>query len=226
LGVGFTSDHVNVDLSLFQNTIQNFIYINKLSSVNGGDSIPDPDDPVPAYRFTQGNVILAGGEFSMDIHPHPLDWLHFENSVGYVYAQRLNAPDDAKFLPFIPPAKIRSELRSELPKISKPLQNFFAEVNFEYRFAQKFVLRENNFETPTPGYPLLGASLGFDIYAKGKTKVLSFVIAAQNILNKTYQDHLSRLKYAPVNPATGHQGIWNMGRNFSVKLIFPLEFKL
>ncbi len=225
-GVSFNSDHVNLDLSLFANYIRNFIFIAKLSSANGGDSIPDPDDPVSAYGYKQGHAILTGGEFLIDAHPHPLDWLHFENSVGYVYAQNLSESGSARFLPFIPPARIRSELRGEWQKPDKMFRNVFIEMNLEYYFTQKNVLRQNNTETSTPGYPLLGASLGFDVYVKGKTKVLSFVFAAQNLLNKTYQSHLSRLKYAPVNPATGRQGIWNAGRNLSVKLIVPFEFTL
>ena len=41
-----------------------------------------------------------------------------------------------------------------------------------------------------------------------------------------YQNHLSRLKYAAVNNVTGRQGVFNMGRNFSVKVNVPLEWKL
>jgi len=38
-----------------------------------------------------------------------------------------------------------------------------------------------------------------------------------------YQDHLSRLKYFEPYPTSpiAHHGIYNMGRNFSVKLDFP-----
>jgi iron complex outermembrane receptor protein len=33
-----------------------------------------------------------------------------------------------------------------------------------------------------------------------------------------YQNHLSRLKYAAINEATGRVGVFNMGRNFSFKV--------
>jgi len=50
---------------------------------------------------------------------------------------------------------------------------------------------------------------------------------ASNLLNTAYQDHLSRLKYFEFYPnSTGHNGIYNMGRNISVKLDFPLAFKI
>jgi iron complex outermembrane recepter protein len=38
----------------------------------------------------------------------------------------------------------------------------------------------------------------------------------------SYQSHLSRLKYAPENIATGRTGVFNMGRNVSLKLIIGL----
>jgi iron complex outermembrane receptor protein len=46
-----------------------------------------------------------------------------------------------------------------------------------------------------------------------------------NILDTGYQDHLNRLKYAPENPATGRRGVFNMGRNVSVKVVFPFSFR-
>ena len=41
-----------------------------------------------------------------------------------------------------------------------------------------------------------------------------------------YQNHLSRLKYTDINYVTGRMGVYNMGRNLSVKINVPLEFKV
>ena len=49
-------------------------------------------------------------------------------------------------------------------------------------------------------------------------------INAQNITDVAYQNHLSRLKYLDENPLTGRMGVYNMGRNFSVKVNVPLMF--
>ncbi|MEO6189275.1 MAG: TonB-dependent receptor, partial [Saprospiraceae bacterium] len=67
------SDHVSFELTPFINFIGNYIYTEKLNGVSGKDSIPDPNDPAPAFKFTQGNATLIGTEFYFDIHPHPLD---------------------------------------------------------------------------------------------------------------------------------------------------------
>ena len=81
-------------------------------------------------------------------------------------------------------------------------------------------------ETPTPGYTLFNAGIGTDVVGKkGKTLfVINF--SANNIGDVAYQSHLSRLKYAQQNLATGRNGVFNMGRNFSVKLNVPLVFNL
>lgn len=47
---------------------------------------------------------------------------------------------------------------------------------------------------------------------------------ANNLTDKAYQNHLSRLKYTDINPVTGRQGVYNMGRNFGIKLLIPLSF--
>ena len=55
-------------------------------------------------------------------------------------------------------------------------------------------------------------------------KLFSLFFAANNISNVAYQNHMSRLKYAPENLVTGRQGVFNMGRNFSIKINVPLNF--
>ena len=49
-----------------------------------------------------------------------------------------------------------------------------------------------------------------------------------NLLDVAYHDHLNRLKYFEPYPNnfTGHHGIYNMGRNVSLKLSFPINANL
>ena len=44
------------------------------------------------------------------------------------------------------------------------------------------------------------------------------------LLNRAYQSHLSRLKYTDINHVTGRQGVYNMGRNVTFKLVIPIQF--
>jgi iron complex outermembrane receptor protein len=86
---------------------------------------------------------------------------------------------------------------------------------------QTHIYSADDTETKTPGYALLSLSAGSDIQVKGR-KVAELYITADNLLDKAYQNHLSRLKYADVNAATGRRGIFNMGRNITFKIVVPL----
>lgn len=219
------SEHVSFELAGFVNSIRNFIFLEKLSSTGGGDSIADPSDPVPAYKFVQGNSLLYGGEVSLDIHPHPLDWLHFQNSFSYVRGIQPDQPDSSMNLPQIPAPRFQTELRADFNKWGKHLKNVYANVAWEYVFAQNFVYLFEGTETPTPAYNLLSAGIGGDITTSRGNTICTLTFTANNILNLAYQSHLSRLKYLPENPATGRMGVYNMGRNFSINLIFPIQFR-
>ncbi|MCH5597175.1 hypothetical protein [Niabella ginsengisoli] len=72
---------------------------------------------------------------------------------------------------------------------------------------------------------LFNAGIGTDISINGQ-KRFSLNLGVQNITDIGYQSHLSRLKYADENPVTGRVGVFNMGRNFTARLIIPFEWKL
>ncbi|MDE3213969.1 MAG: TonB-dependent receptor, partial [Bacteroidota bacterium] len=118
LGLQFNSRHVSIDASAFNNVIDNYIYNQKEGSSAGVNTIID------TFQFVSGKAHLYGGELSVDIHPHPWDWLHFENSLSMVYAVNEGVPgggklsDSAKYLPQIPPLHTFSELRANIKRIS------------------------------------------------------------------------------------------------------------
>jgi iron complex outermembrane receptor protein len=65
----------------------------------------------------------------------------------------------------------------------------------------------------------MGADL---IFSKQQTSPIKLLLNVENLGDVIYQSHLSRLKYAPINPLSGRQGVFNMGRNFSIKLIYTI----
>jgi iron complex outermembrane receptor protein len=219
------SPHVSAEISVYQNTIRHYIFIEKLRGQNGRDSIPDPSEPVPAYAYTQGTAQLRGSEFSMDIHPHPLDWLHFENSFSVVYAENKSQRNDSsRYLPFTPAPRLQSELRAT----AKRWRNFaklFVRIQLQHYGKQDRVYLENGTETITPSYTLWNTGCGLDILGRKERTFASVYFTVSNLFDKAYQSHLSRLKYAAENLGTGRSGVFNMGRNFSVKLIIPLTFR-
>ena len=225
LGINFDGEHTTLSIGAFYNHIDRYIFISKLQNSIGGDSIPDPADPVPAYQFTQTKANLYGGEISIDIHPHPIHWLHFENSLSMVFSRQNNTVDSTKYLPLTPAHIFRSELKGNFKNEGHGLQNMFLTLGASYTFAQNRVFSAYGTETPTDAYWLLRMATGTDIITKDGKNILTIVLIAENLLDTGYQNHLSRLKYAPENPATGRGGIFNMGRNFSVKVIVPYSLK-
>jgi len=214
--VGYSSRYFSAEVDLFSNRINNFIFSRKLNGVAGGDSITNW---YQTYKFVSGKAQIMGGEATVDIHP--IDQLHFENSFSYVSSVQLNQSDSTKYLPMTPAPKWKSDLRLDLLRHGKVLKNAYINIGLEHYFAQNHYYAAFGTETATPAYTLLEAGIGGDIVHKGKT-VCSLYINGNNLTDAAYQSHLSRLKYEDVNNATGREGVYNMGRNFSIKLLVPI----
>ena len=227
LGLDFNSNYVSAQLALFANRIDNYIFTHRVLEVI------DPD--YLTYAYTQDDARLLGFEAGIDFHP--IHSIHFSNTFSYVNAQQLHASDDTKYLPFTPAPHWTSELKWELFHHShntvnhhhtsdaayrSPLNNLYFAVGLDCYMKQSNIYSADDTETETPGYALLSLSAGTDIQVKGK-KIAELYITADNLLDKAYQNHLSRLKYTDINVVTGRQGVFNMGRNITFKLVIPIR---
>ena len=202
-GISADGKKIGFSLDCFYNIINNYIYYRH----EAGDSINTGDGIFPVYRYTQGYSNLKGFELSFDFHP--VNNLHFQSIISYVEGinQELDQP-----LPYIPPLKTDIELQYTFKtKKNSRASEPYVKVATENVFAQKKV---DEFETPTNGYVLLNAGLGATIRVS-KQRLLIF-IAAKNLLNKNYYNHLSSLK---------DKGIHDMGRNFMFGLQVPFGLK-
>lgn len=221
IALGLNTEHISAEVDLFNNSISNFVFSHKLNGTNGSDSITQG---FSTFQFVSGDANLSGGEISIDIHPHPIHWLHFENSFSYVRSIQKDQPDSSKYLPFTPAPKLQSEIRADIRKIGKAFADSYFKVEVENYFAQNNFHSAYTTETKTQGYTLLNVGAGTDIVKKNKT-ICSIFISVNNITDLTYQSHLSRLKYAAINNYTGRTGVYNMGRNISFKVVLPLNFR-
>jgi iron complex outermembrane receptor protein len=229
LGFIYHSEHLTMNLEVFNNEIQNYVFNEKLLNKQGTDSIMIAGNQT--FQFRQAKARLYGAEYSMDIHPHPLDWLHIENSISFTFGKRKTAndkpvSDSAIYLPQIPPVHSFSEIRANINNPFSGLMHFFVKLQIEWNAAQHRVLLENNTETRTPGYILYNLGLGTDFSNKKKQPICSISLIVNNIFNTSYQSHLNRLKYFEPYPgnASGTNGIYNMGRNIAVQLRVPFNF--
>ncbi|GAB3991011.1 TonB-dependent receptor [Spirosoma daeguense] len=222
LGINYESPDVTVTASLFQNRINNYTYSEKVLDRFGRDSIVDPARPILTYRYTQGNAVLFGGEAMVTVNPRSARWFHFTGSYSLVRSRNLSAKNDsAKYLPFLPPPRLISQVKFTKAEAGNHWRNMYALLEIENNWRQNEALLAYGTETETPGYALVNVGAGSDIInGKGRTMV-SVYFTVQNLFDVAYQSHQNRLKYFGVNEATGRSGVFNMGRNLSLKVVVP-----
>ena len=226
LGLDFTSRYVSAQVALFANRIDNYIFTHRLDQVI--------EEGYLTYAYTQGDARLLGFEAGVDFHP--IHSVHFSNTFSYVDARQMNASADTKYLPFTPAPHWASELKWELSHHSHGtvhhhhttdaahrslLNNLYLAAGLDCYLKQTHIYSADDTETPTPAYALVSLSAGTDIQVK-RRKVAELYVTADNLLNRAYQNHLNRLKYADENVVTGRRGVYNMGRNITFKVVVPI----
>ena len=213
LGIDLSSRYISFQAALFANRIENYIFAKRVNTVM--------EEGYLTYQYTQGDARLLGFEAGFDFHP--IHQVHLENTFSFVDAQQLHASEDARYLPMTPAPRWTSELKYELTHHGHTVfNNTFVALGLECNLAQNHYYKVDDTETRTPSYTLLSLSAGTDLNIH-KRKVAEIYVTAENLLNRAYQKHLSRLKYCDINNATGRQGVYNMGRNVVFKLIIPIE---
>ena len=194
LNVEYKNSHFEFFANGFYNHINNYIY-----SAPSGIIIAQND----VFDYVQNDAKLYGGEFGIHFHPHPIDWLHFESSFETVTGQKQNGD----YLPLIPANKWDNSIRAEF-NVKKWLKEGFATLNISNTFNQNKV---GGFETNSNGYVLVNLGIGGNVQF-GKT-AFSFNLNGNNLTNKSYIAHLSRLKT---------DGIPNMGRTIILGINFSI----
>jgi iron complex outermembrane receptor protein len=181
------------------NLIDRFIYLQ-----NKDDEVITLDgEEYPVYRFIQGNSMLTG--FEMEVDLHPWEWLHFANSLDFVYGVNRTSGDP---LPYIPPLRLVSEIKATLPvRDHHIVQKPYLQAGLEYHWRQD---RTDPFESPTSGYFLLNLSAGLQL--RIQQQLWTLFISCQNLTNTYYVSNLNTLK---------DMGVYDMGRNFTVGMVVP-----
>lgn len=219
LGIDYTSHMVSAQLALFANRIDNYIYLHKLTDESGNALFVDG---IAAYRYQSNDARLWGGEARIDVHPVPR--LHIGNSFSYVNAMQLHQSASSKYLPLTPAPRWNGDIKYEMVCGGHTFDNMFVKLVVDCNLRQNHNYAAGGTETETPSYTLLNLYAGTDIKRHGK-RILSLYLSGENITNRAYQNHLSRLKYLDTNVVTGRRGVYNMGRNFGIKVVMPIDIK-
>ncbi|MFC1225800.1 TonB-dependent receptor domain-containing protein [Pedobacter sp. BG31] len=218
----------DISLELFNNHIQNYIYQSRLTDASGNPVVIVPGNLT--YQYQQSKARLYGAEISINLHPNALKWLSFNNSLAYTVGLNQNRElldhygDEARYLPFIPPLQVRTEIEATAQKpigiFDKPYIKIDAAL---FADQDKFYALDNT-ESFTAGYTLINGGIGSTLITKKGKTICDIFLQADNIFNVAYQSNLNRLKYFEYynSSPNGRSGIYNMGRNLSFKVIIPL----
>lgn len=194
LNLEYKNTHFEFFINGFYNHINHYIFTSPTGAVLEDNVV---------FEYIQDDAKLFGGEVGLHLHPHPLDWLHFETSFESVTGQKQNGD----YLPLIPANNWNNSIRAEFA-IKNWVKEGFATFNLTTTFNQNNV---DNFETKSNGYTLLNLGLGGKL-TLGKT-IFNVNLNGNNLLNKSYIAHLSRLKT---------DGVPNIGRNIVLGVNFDL----
>ncbi|MCR4995078.1 MAG: TonB-dependent receptor [Bacteroidales bacterium] len=232
LGADYSGRYLSVEAAFFLNRIDNYIFAACTSS-----EAEVASNGYRTYHYTQGDALLKGFEAGVDIHP--IHQLHIGSTFSMVDARQLHQSADTRYLPLTPPARLTGEVKWEFShngdhhapmpagkrhnSLAHIFDNAFVSAGVAHYFRQNHYYKAYGTETATPAYTLFNITAGTDILLPSGYRLCELYLIADNLFDCAYQSHLSRLKYADINSQTGRMGIYNPGRNITLKLIFPLK---
>lgn len=184
LSLQINNENSLISFDLFYNNINDYIYLNPSLIFADGYRV---------YDYLQQDAVLYGGEFHLNKKTN-LNWLKYYSSIEYIFGETSNK----EALPFISPLTFNQVFNIDFSN------DYSLEIDFIAKAKQG---RVSNYEEKTSGYSLLNLS------GNWKTTFLendlNIFWTVNNVFDKEYYDHLSRLKNA---------GIYEMGRNLSIGL--------
>jgi iron complex outermembrane receptor protein len=221
LAYGYDGNDVSVEADGFYNYITNFIFANRTDSLSGG---------YPVYQYLSTNTaIIEGVSGFLNIHPAAAKWLEIYNGFTYIYSHIPNETDSTKHLPYIPAPHLNSEVKFRFNDGHNSIfKGTFVKFGLQHDWAQNNVYSAFYTELPSAQYTIFNAGVGTNLVNRktGKT-ICSVYVNCTNLTNVAYADHLNLAQYflahngTPTTLTQQSQGIYNMGRNISFKLIFP-----
>ena len=205
LGVLGYWDWLTASISVFNNSISHYIYLQQLTNDNG-TPITDAQGN-KTFKYQQSSAHLYGGEASLDIHPKGL--FQWNNILSFVRGSNTEGS-----LPLIPPFQWLSTLGYEWKIRRGLLTTLYPKAGLEYNAAQNRFFSHYQTETFTTSYNLVNLSLETAFRCRPGRSV-NFQLQVNNLFDQAYQSNLSRLKYFEyyTSSPNGHLGIYNMGRN-------------
>jgi len=220
---GYDGKDISFEADGFYNHINNFIFGDRTNAI-------DSSSGLPIYQFLSTNVaILTGVSGYLNIHPKATKWLEINNGFTYIYTYLPNQTDSTQHIPWIAAPHITTDVKLRLnDQKGSILKGTFIKLGLEKYWAQNDIYSAYYTEIPSAAYTLFNAGIGTKLVnPKTGREIVSLYINGSNLTNVAYADHLNLAQYfhfineTPSTVTQQNQGVYNMGRNFSLKVVFP-----
>ncbi|UAY54348.1 TonB-dependent receptor [Arachidicoccus terrestris] len=225
LGMDMEYSAFSGSISVFNNYINHYIYLTELS--NDGAPLTDAQGN-KTFQYQQAGAHLYGLELTANIHPRSLKGLSWNNNLSITYGANTshlyeNKGTLGRYLPHIPPVSWLSNITQIVSLQNKVFRCLTFMTELDYHGSQNRFLGLYNTETATPSYTLVNIGTGVSLQCNGRQRI-ELQVAINNVMNTTYQSHMSRLKYFEYYSfsPTHRYGIYGPGRNICIKIIFPI----
>ncbi|HEV3412073.1 MAG TPA: TonB-dependent receptor [Puia sp.] len=221
LAYGYNGRDLSLELDGFVNHISNFIFADRTDSISQG---------FPVYEYVSSNTaILTGVSAYFNVHPAAAKWLEWNNRFTYIYTWLPHATDSTDHLPWIPAPHLHSELKIRLnDKPGSAFSGTYFKIGVAHYWQQNNIYSALYTEVPSAAYTLVNAGFGTQfVNHKSGRIICSFYLNCTNLTNVAYADHLNLAQYFYaqngnlVTVTNQRQGIFNMGRDVSFKVVFP-----
>ena len=223
LAYGYNGKNISLEFDGFYNHISHFIFADRTDSFSQG---------YPVYEYVSSNTaVLTGLTAYFDVHPSGAKWLQWNNRFSYIYTYLPNATDSTQHIPWTPAPHIHSELKFLLAdKPGSFLSGTYFKVGVAHYWEQNNIYNALYTEVPAAAYTLVDAGLGTQLADRKSGKVIcSIFVNCTNLTNIAYADHLNLAQYFYaqngnlVTVTNQRQGVFNMGRDFTFKVVFPFR---
>lgn len=210
LTLAYTGQRLTAEISLFNNLINNYIYLKP-------DSVPAirQRGAFPAYSYNQVQATFRGIDATVSYKLTQQLVLTSKTSLLWAYDKT-----NRDFLVLVPPNRTDNSLRYEFTDqpVPKRVSGLYVQVSGLAVARQNRVpavssevqsgvpIFRGDFAPPPPGYFLVGAETGLNVQV-GK-QPMSIILTGANLLNTAYRDYLNRFRYFADEP----------GRNVSLKV--------
>jgi iron complex outermembrane receptor protein len=212
---------VSFEVDGFYNHISHFIFADRTDSVSQG---------YPVYEYVSSNTaVLTGVSGYLNIHPASAKWFELNNGFTYIYSFLPHASDSTRHVPWTPAPHLHSEFKFRLDdKSGSAFSRSYFKVGMTAYLAQNNIYSALHTEVPSAAYTLFNVGFGTDMVNSRTARVVcSFYFNCTNLTNVGYADHLNLAQYFyaqngnAVTVTNQRQGVFNMGRDFTFKVVFP-----